>query len=331
MKNPALRYIIIGVIVALLAACNSIHDTPGEDATDPTLVHTFITLLPGADMKPFTSPEQMSRLQNETFLVRYIVEVYTDESFNAGLLFRREILRPAGDTAAVIVSFDLHALHYRVAVWRDYVPAATSADYFYDTGNLASVKIKGTHMGCTDYKDVFSGLQLLDLTAYRNNWNSIHRVEMQLERPLAKVELITTDVVKYLDKLRNVNRSEVLDGLKVKVDYTGYFPVGFNMFLDRPNEVLTGVSFNSSLVPLSEQEALLAFDYVFVNGTESAIDIEMTIYNATGAEVNKVTGVHVPIRRNRVTTLRDEFLTRDYAPGIGIHPGFDGEINIVVP
>ena len=30
-------------------------------------------------------------------------------------------------------------------------------------------------------------------------------------------------------------------------------------------------------------------------------------------------------------TGRDEFLTRDYAPGIGINPGFDGEIDIVIP
>ncbi|WP_418175779.1 DUF6562 domain-containing protein [Alistipes putredinis] len=29
--------------------------------------------------------------------------------------------------------------------------------------------------------------------------------------------------------------------------------------------------------------------------------------------------------------MRDEFLTRDYAPGIGIDPGFDGDINITIP
>jgi hypothetical protein len=27
----------------------------------------------------------------------------------------------------------------------------------------------------------------------------------------------------------------------------------------------------------------------------------------------------------------DAFLTREFAPGIGINPGFDGEINVVVP
>lgn len=39
----------------------------------------------------------------------------------------------------------------------------------------------------------------------------------------------------------------------------------------------------------------------------------------------------MPIVRGKLTTVRDEFLTRDYAPGIGIDPGFDGEIDIVIP
>lgn len=57
----------------------------------------------------------------------------------------------------------------------------------------------------------------------------------------------------------------------------------------------------------------------------------MIIYNEEGQEVNRVIGVEVPLKRNKITMVRDEFLTREFAPGIGIDPGFDGEINVVVP
>lgn len=82
---------------------------------------------------------------------------------------------------------------------------------------------------------------------------------------------------------------------------------------------------------ISNNEACLAFDYVLVNGTESSVTLEMVICNEKGQEVNRVGGVEVPVRRNRITTVRDAFLTREFAPGIGINPGFDGEINVVVP
>ena len=47
--------------------------------------------------------------------------------------------------------------------------------------------------------------------------------------------------------------------------------------------------------------------------------------------MNRIEGIDLPIVRGKLTTIRDEFLTRDYAPGIGIDPGFDGDINITIP
>lgn len=100
---------------------------------------------------------------------------------------------------------------------------------------------------------------------------------------------------------------------------------------NRPNEAVMGIKFTSNLLVLSDNEACLAFDYVLVNGEESSVTLEMIIYNEEGQEVNRVTGVEVPLKRNKITMVRDEFLTREFAPGIGIDPGFDGEINVVVP
>lgn len=324
--------------ISLLGGC-SVRELPEDGGVDPTIVHTEIVLLPGADMTPFDVPEFSTRAADpREYKVRYIVEVYADDKFDQSLQFRRQLICDEGDTEDVTLECDLHARNYRVVAWRDFVLASgvsgnVADDCFYTTSDFSAVKLKGDYTCGTDYKDVFCGQVALDLSPYRCQSEAGHREEMQLERPLAKVELITTDIVKYLNKLEQTKsiRDAAIDDFTVQVLYTGYFPVGFNVVSNRPNEAVMGIKFTSNLLVLSDNEACLAFDYVLVNGEESSVTLEMIIYNEEGQEVNRVTGVEVPLKRNKITMVRDEFLTREFAPGIGIDPGFDGEINVVVP
>lgn len=319
--------------VALLGGCG-VRELPEDGGVDPTTVHTRIVLLPGADMTPFDVPEFSTRTaDSREYEVRYIVEVYADDKYDQSLQFRRQLIYPEGDTGEVVLKCDLHARNYRVVAWRDFVLAGSPADCFYSTSDFSAVTLKGDYVGGTDYKDVFCGQMSLDLTPYRCRLEAEHRGEMQLERPLAKIELITTDVIKYLDKLQRTksSRSATIENFTLQVLYTGYFPTGFNVNSGSPNLAVTGIKFTSTPVTVSDNEACLVFDYVLVNGDESSVSLEMTIYNEEGQEVNRVTGVEVPVKRNKITTVRDAFLTRDFAPGIGINPGFDGTIDVVIP
>ena len=72
-------------------------------------------------------------------------------------------------------------------------------------------------------------------------------------------------------------------------------------------------------------------DYIFVNGSESAVTVNLSIRDDKGNVLNEVSGINVPIVRGKLTTIRDEFLTKSYTPGIGIDTDFEGEINIVIP
>ena len=85
---------------------------------------------------------------------------------------------------------------------------------------------------------MFCGQATLDLTPYRCRLAVRHREEIQLERPLAKIELITTDVIKYLNKLEQMKsvRPAGIEDFTVQLVYTGYFPTGFNVVSNRPNE-----------------------------------------------------------------------------------------------
>lgn len=325
--------IVLCLPLFLLTACG-VHELPEDGGVDPTVVHTTIVLLPGADMTPFDIPEFSTRAADgHTYEVRYQVEVYADDKYDQNLQFRRTLTYPEGYTGEVALECDLHARNYRVVAWRDFVPAGTSDDCFYSTEDFTAIKLNGDYVGGTDYKDVFSGQISLNLTSYHCDLETEHREEMRLERPLAKIMLVTTDVIKYINNLKNADavRAVNVEHFTVKLLYAGYLPVGFNIPLNRPNDAVTGISFSSAPISISDKEACLAFDYVLVNGEESAVDVEMIIYNEDGVEVNRVSGVKVPILRNKITTVRDEYLTREFAPGVDVDPSFEGEINIVIP
>lgn len=342
-----MKYIrlLIYVISAFctLNACG-VHELPEDGGVDPTTVHIKIVFLPGAEMTPFDIKGFSTRsADNHPYEVRYQVEVYADDKYDQSLQFRRQLVYPEGYVGEVALECDLHARKYRILVWRDFVLTGTSADCFYNTVDFTTVGINGDYVGGTDYKDIFSGQLSLDLTSYRCRLDVSYQEEMQLERPLAKIVLITTDVIKYFDKLKQARnggrwenessaiRTSDVEHFMLKVLYTGYYPVGFDVSLNRPNKVDTGVGFTSVPISVSDTEACLAFDYVWVNGARSAVTVDMIIYNEDGVEVNSVSGVEVPVERNKITTVRDAFLTRDFDPGIGINSEFDGEINVVVP
>jgi len=59
----------------LLSACG-VRELPEDGGVDPTVVHTSIVLLPGADMTPFDVPEFSTRsADGRAYNVRYQVEV----------------------------------------------------------------------------------------------------------------------------------------------------------------------------------------------------------------------------------------------------------------
>ena len=189
------------------------------------------------------------------------------------------------------------------------------------------------YTGCSDYKNALAGQTEVDLTGYRDEWNVRVERNIALERPLAKIELITTDVGKFIDKQRKAAVSGVpdLNGFSVKFVYSCYFPVCFNVKTDKPNDAKLGMAFDSRMELISGTEARMGYDYVFVNGAESGVTVDMIVYDGEGNEVTRAAGITVPIKRNRLTTVKGEFLTRDYSPGVGIDPGYDGNIEITIP
>ena len=98
-----------------------------------------------------------------------------------------------------------------------------------------------------------------------------------------------------------------------------------------PADAKSGLEFTGPARILSNDMALLDFDYVLVNGERSGVTVTLVIMDAQGEILKTVPSINAPTGRSRVTTLTGEFLTRDYPAGVVIDPGFDGTIEVVIP
>ena len=336
---------ICSLCAICLTGCNIILEEPHDGGVDPTLVQMNLTLAIDPSMDLYGRSDN-SISNSDMHEVRWIIEVFKDQ-VNGQLVDSRIISCEQAEDGnhSITTSFLLHAAKYHVVAWMDYVDAGSLDDKYYNINTLSSISILDTenYIGDEDHKDAFVGSQMFDLSGYRSQWNANVDYSMTLERPMAKIELITTDVDTFVTNMTanhaqnttssgELSRAPIdLSTLQVTVNYLGYFPSSFNAYTGKPSDAQQGVSFDCSVTPLSDSEAHLAADHVFVNGTESAVNVNLVIKDQDGNVINEIDNISVPIVRGKLTVIRDDFLTSSYSPGIGIDPGFDGNINIVIP
>ena len=238
------------------------------------------------------------------------------------------------------IPVDLAPGDYDIMVWSDMNPVGWSGDYFYTVENFAEISLQGKHHGNCEWRDAFRGTTRVSIQPYILDRGTDH-IEVEMKRPLARFELITTDLKEFVDKELEYLMSEAttrgeiaptrvnIDAYKIVIYYSGYMPNTYNMYTDRPVDSAVGVSFESKINPLDEKEASLGFDYVFVNGKESAVTVQVGIYK--GDELLAMSrSFNVPLKRSHNTVFKGSFLMEDASGGITINPDFDGNHNIEI-
>lgn len=243
---------------------------------------------------------------------------------------------------------------YRIYVWTDYVGHGEPVDLFYNTSDFSEIEIadRSHYVGDDDFRDAFRG-SLDAKVDYGPDYFVASRdrevlVEgtVRMERPLAKYRFISTDLAEFIkqqvDSRRSATGSSLAPGAEdasraldlsdysVKVIYSQYLPCSFNMFTDRPADSWTGVSYSSSLIQISDDEAEVCFDYVFINGGESTVSVALEIYYSDGELVASTAPFNVPLKRSKLTEVRGTFLTTNSGGALGIDPGFQGEFNVFI-
>ena len=350
-RNRHIRKLWSGLLALpfLMAAC-TLHEEPeltadGELGVDPTEIGVEVNLTLDLNLPEQGNEENSSARvsANTDYLHRFIVEAY----FNRQPVARQVFVESITDRThlSLPVSMKLHARSYQLVVWKDYVSAETpQEDLHYNTQSLVPViPNRASHTGNTEYKDVFVGTTSLDLSAYTDQWGAVVELDVALQRPVARYELIATDVDKFLQRIADGEVSG--ERFTARIKYSGYLPVGYNVLDDVPKHSLMYMQYNTSFdVPEEGTDELrVGFDYVFVSNEGSAsVPMEIEIVNEENVTVaNSV--LNVPLERGKNTVWTGEFLTGDDQggqgggdepgedeDGIGIDPDYDNETDLGV-
>ena len=367
MTRRYIYNICLAVAVMFAASGCSVHEFPHDTATPrhPFLLHLDVTT--NLNMDLYQTIEYKTRAEGaddskatpvtlDEFDIRYIVKVYRGDDVT------RQFTRNA-DTTIVLtktpqsptdldedVSLMLEDGEYKFIAWADYVPRGTVADYFYKTSDFAEIILadRANHRANTDFRDAFRGEQdaRVDCTGKPAGYSQ--RATMVMQRPMAKFQFVSTDLDDFITRIvqlklqqmglsgsdvrneQDVRANIDLNDYKIVFRYTGFMPCSINMYTNKPADAWTGVWFDSKMAKLSETEAELGFDYVFVNGSESKVSVEVEVRDTDDNVLARINPIDVPVVRNKLTIVRGAFLTATATGGAVINPDFDGEYNIVI-
>ena len=328
------RYYLLFLFIILLMGC--VHDYPtmtddGEEGVDPTLVQVNTEVTLDLELVPLEIITDKARsgttkAATDTYRRRFIIDAYHDGKVAQRQVTVLEEAEESGsDKITLPINLKLHALEYTLAVWTDYVAAGTEADLYYNTEDLQQVSCTTPYTGNTPYRDCLYGTVLLDLRDYRNEWNAKVQVQVDMVRPLAQYEIIATDVKDFLAESQR--QRETGTAHSVTFSYGFYFPLGFNVLTGKPQNSQMNVAFTAPLTVPDDgrEEYTIGTDFIFVNGEESYVPLEIRIADSDGYVVSLTTGLNVPYQRGHLTTLRGRFLTSKVSPGVGINPDFDDD------
>lgn len=241
---------------------------------------------------------------------------------NESLDFDVELMVPAGV--------------HEVRVWHDYVVSGLRTDHMYVIDHFGSIRFNEPFMGGMEEKDAFAGTAIVDVP-YSDNYDVYVETDPVLRRPLSAYAFVTTDVQKFLkNRLKEQGSSapaqnepiidfSELDQYRIRAIYTGYYAHTYSHFDDNPIRATVGVSYEARITVLDENEAMLCFDHVMVNGEESYTSVQLEIYDGKGQLVVRSQPLDLPVKRSRITVVRGEFLTSNTEGAAGIDASFDGQ------
>lgn len=348
-----IRYKAVAAVFAVIAAmfttsCDEVHEFPKiPEKVEYHLRLVYELPMPILNHYADISPAAATRAVQTEGQMRYVIRLYPRDAVSGTVsskyteeyVFYRN-LAEGYDTE---VTLSAPAGDYEMRVWSDLL--MDSSDMFYDYSDFSKINIRGKHCANTDYRDAFRGKHNITLLAdiYERLPESY---EVLMQRPLAKYEFITNDLVEFAKKeaqriaSKNNAGSSVTtapaqrinyNDYKVVFYYVGFMPDTYSMFTDRPVDSVTGIIYESKLSQLNEDEASLGFDYLFIGTEESSTTVQIGLVYKDGTTLSLTQPIEVPLRRSWHTIIRGRFLMAETSGGVVIDPSFDGDHNIVIP
>lgn len=232
------------------------------------------------------------------------------------------------------VALDLSPGNYEVMVWSDFVKNDTDVP-MYNAEDFSEVTLMGEHCWGDDLRAAFKG----SATVMLNEVVVSDTLVVAMESPFARFELKADDFAEFVSReLSHLSEDDTLgDSLSpfrledytVVCYYIGFVPCAYSLYTDKPVDSATGVKFFSSIEAVSETEALLADDYVFVNDKNSLVSVRVGVFDANNELVSLTGTIKVPLKRGEKSTIRGSFLSQKKTDGIIIDTGYNGNFNLI--
>lgn len=356
MKRPTTFFACFAsiIILATLASCDTVLQYPDGEGIDPnhpegkTMLHitadTKFALLGEFEYdfeNTYNTAANIARANIDSHTLRYTICAYdiNEKAVSPIPKAKFTFTEPISDDIDTHKELEILPGDYRLVVWADYVDANSTSDKYYDTTDFAEIILKGNdgHPGSNPFRDAFYGETIVHVNLPNEPSTN---AEVLLNRPAAKYTFVSNDLREFLDKEEARNKATSPDNAPqqapplsdytVRIVYTRYMPCSFNVHTGKPIDSRTGVEYHSLISAMDGDNAQLAFDYVFTNGTETSVAVAMEVIHKDGTVVGRMPQFDVPLKRAHHTIITGKFLTTKSGGDIGINPEFDGSFNIMV-
>ncbi len=320
---------LMACFLSLGGCIDAIHEFPDPDAI-PRVSLNVLTLTINAQYDVYTEYDgtKSRATTSDGYDLRIIVEIYrkgTTQCVDRYVWYTSDL---GNHTYRVNKEFILPIGNYDVVAWADYITCESYCDLYYNSGQLNTISPCGTYIGNNDWKGAYYATESIELTEDK------HEYSLLLEPPFGKYQIIATGAETFMERVRSakgVTRGSELDGMYVKVCYQNFFPYGFNACTGKPNDAITGVTFTGKVDQITDNEILLASDFIWVNGQSSSVAAVLMIYDKDHTLMAQTSAINIPYQRKKLTIIRGDFLKNAGNSGIGIDPNFEGEYNITFP
>ncbi len=329
------KFLLIAALAAssmLWTGC-SLTEEPKGQGVDPTQVNVEVAMALNLELPDSEDAnEALVPEVTDEFTRRFVVEVVLPD----GTVSERQISYEKNVVGKKVYKlqsrFRLNARQYKVLVWSDYVKTdEMESNLYYDVKSLTPVLPNGNYVGNNDRKDCFRGRADLDLRPYRDQWAAEVALDVQLERPVGRYELVTTDLGAFRNRLAEglVSGSE----FTVYVRYADYRATGYNVLQDVPKNFLSYLFYKTALKTENwngDQASMrLGFDYCLVEPGEggSKIPVEIEVVNEKNQQVSR-TVIAIPVVQGYNTVVSGRFMTGADQGAVSVDTAYDGTVDI---
>lgn len=295
-----------------MCSCSS-NDDWVEEKELPYDSRLMLTVfLKGAELSDWAN----SRAYDDEHL-RGVVEMYKTSEPNKLLVHKEYELLGIGNGA---FCFDVDSLpegEMNCYVWLD--------KGYYQADDLKHIQIDDNYDVDRDKRKAYYGHSRMFLKKGDGNVAT-----GTVASPFVGYRIEALDVQKY-NEIRMEKGWPEISKLQVQVVYPGFFPTGFNVITEKPNDAKRGVKFSMDMSRLGQDEkVILVSDYIFSNGNEMNFPLTVKLVDSqSGKVISEVNIQKLTCKSGYNTVVSGDFLTAgDANGGVEIDTKWEGSYDI---